>query len=139
MKLEILSMNQKRDLVLKTLLVDCNGVVSNKTLAQICNFGIFDIQEVVERLKIDGFIQIDLLNARPDRQQISITAEGKLFTSLGGYTGRTFKIDNNHRVNYGDTFHNFSKQVNCLTSILLFMGTFIVLLLFLCYINHYTK
>ncbi|MGF7081465.1 hypothetical protein [Mucilaginibacter sp. UYCu711] len=139
MKFETLSPTEKLDLFLNTLLVIGDGVVDDKTIAQTFHCGLSTIEEVADRLLSDGFIEVKQLYPAKNLQQISITAEGKLFTSHGGYAGKQFELDKNFRVNYGDNFHTFSRRVNRLINILLFVGVATVTLIFLYYLTYYSK
>ena len=109
---ETLSREEKLDLVLKTILVYGNGVIADKAIAQLFHSNLNDVSEITDLLKTEGFIYIEKSNIRGDWGQLTITPEGRLFASNGGYAGDRISPQVADITDYVKDFHLFSKRTH---------------------------
>lgn len=111
---ETLPREQKLDLVLKTMLVYGNGVIADLTLAQLYRCDLDNVEQVTELLMSDGMVEVVRFDKPDDWAQISITAEGRLFSSQGGYTSKPKTYETPGLSSYDNDFHEFSRKMHLL-------------------------
>ena len=129
---ETLSREAKLDLVLNTVLIYGNGVIAHQSITEIYRSSMTDVSEITELLKSDGFIIVESLGKGNDWGQLSITPEGRLFASKGGYTGD--RIDQYADITeYVKDFHRFSNKAHSI-KLWVFWVTAIVMVISVIYL-----
>jgi hypothetical protein len=130
---ETLSRDQKQDLVLQSLFVYGTGIDAYKTIAQILDCGVYDIEKIIEILESDGLIKVDRFDTTGDAQRISITEKGVLLNSNGELIDQPLKTDITSNGEYGRRFHAYSKRVHILSDRLFWLSAALILvMLFYC-------
>lgn len=111
---ETLSREQKLDMVLTTMLVYGDGVIADKTLAQIYHSELIDLSEITEFLHSGGFVEVEKFDTPDEWTQLTITPEGRLFTAKGGYSTLPLESQIVDISEYVKSFHRFSYRMHLL-------------------------